>query len=81
MGVQKIDGMPELREDIREHMYDCLPPWLYYRNAPGGPLQMSPRTLQRLAKQKIPGLREHRATHGTQNAAGQLEASELLDFT
>ena len=36
MGVKKIDGMPELREDIREHMYDCLPPWLYYRNAPGG---------------------------------------------
>lgn len=36
MDVQKIDGMPELREDIREHMYDCLPPWLYYRNAPGG---------------------------------------------
>ena len=35
-GVQKIDGMPELREDIREHMYDCLPQWLYYRNAPGG---------------------------------------------
>ena len=34
--VTKIDGMPELREDIREHMYDCLPPWLYYRSAPGG---------------------------------------------
>lgn len=36
MGIKRIDGMPELREDIREHMYDCLPPWLYYRNAPGG---------------------------------------------
>lgn len=29
-------GLPELPDGVREHMRDCLPHWLFYKNIPGG---------------------------------------------